>query len=38
VARSAETAFVDGMQYALLGGAAALLVAAISVVVLHHRH
>jgi EmrB/QacA subfamily drug resistance transporter len=35
VARSAEQAFIDGMQYALLGGAAAVIVAAVGVVVLH---
>lgn len=35
VARSAERAFVDGMQYALLGGAAAVAFAALAVAVLH---
>jgi MFS family permease len=35
VAHSAQTAFVDGMQYALLGGAAAVAAAAVAVVVLH---
>jgi EmrB/QacA subfamily drug resistance transporter len=37
VADSAQNAFVDGMQYALLGGAAAVVLAAIAVVVLHRR-
>jgi MFS family permease len=37
VAHSAETAFVDGMQYALLGGAAAVLAAAIGVLALRHH-
>lgn len=37
VAHSAQNAFVDGMQYAMLGGAAALVVAAGAVVALH-RH
>jgi EmrB/QacA subfamily drug resistance transporter len=37
VAHNAETAFVDGMQYALLGGAAAVLLAAIGVLVLYRR-
>jgi EmrB/QacA subfamily drug resistance transporter len=34
---SAQAAFVDGMQYALLGGAAAIAVAAAAVAYLHHR-
>jgi MFS family permease len=37
VTRSAEGAFVDGMQCALLGGAAALALAALAVAVLHRR-
>ena len=37
VARSAQAAFVDGMQYALLGGAGALLAAALAVIALHRR-
>jgi EmrB/QacA subfamily drug resistance transporter len=37
VAHNAEAAFVDGMQYALLGGAAAVLVAAIGVLALYRR-
>ena len=37
VAHSAEAAFVDGMQYALLGGAAAVLAAAIGVLALYRR-
>jgi EmrB/QacA subfamily drug resistance transporter len=37
VARSAQTAFVDGMHYALLGSAAALVAAALTVIVLHRR-
>jgi hypothetical protein len=37
VAHSAQTAFVDGMQYALLGGAAAVVLAAVGVVALHRR-
>jgi len=35
VAASAESAFIDGMQYALLGGAAAVVVAAVGVLLLH---
>jgi EmrB/QacA subfamily drug resistance transporter len=35
VAHSAQSAFVDGMQYALLGGAAAVVAAAVAVLVLH---
>lgn len=38
VARNAEAAFVDGMQYALLGGAAAVLVAAMGVLALYRRN
>lgn len=37
VARSAQAAFVDGMQYALIGGAGALLAAALAVIALHRR-
>ena len=37
VIRNAQDAFVDGMQYALLGGAAALVVAAAAVAVLHRN-
>jgi EmrB/QacA subfamily drug resistance transporter len=37
VVQRAEAAFVDGMQYALLGGAAAVLVAAAGVLVLRRR-
>jgi hypothetical protein len=37
VAHSAQSAFIDGMQYALLGGAAAVTVAAIGVLALHRR-
>jgi EmrB/QacA subfamily drug resistance transporter len=36
VAHSAQGAFVDGMQYALLGGAAAVAAAGLAVLVLHH--
>ena len=37
VAHSAQGAFVDGMQYALLGSGAAVLVAALAVLALHRR-
>ena len=37
VASRAQQAFVDGMQYALLGGAAVVLAAALAVIVLHRR-
>lgn len=37
VAHSAQNAFVDGMQYALLGGGAAIVAAAVAVLVLHRR-
>ena len=37
VAHSAQTAFVDGMQYALIGGAVAVIVAAAGVLILR-RH
>ena len=37
VARSAQGAFVDGMQYALLGGAAAVAGAALAVIALHRK-
>jgi EmrB/QacA subfamily drug resistance transporter len=37
VARSAESAFIDGMQYALLGGAGAVIVAAVGVLLLRGR-
>src|SRR4051812_21133340 len=37
VAASAESAFIDGMQYALLGGAVAVVVAAVGVVILSRR-
>jgi hypothetical protein len=37
VAHSADAAFIDGFQYALLGGAAAVVLAAIGVLLLHRR-
>jgi EmrB/QacA subfamily drug resistance transporter len=37
VAHSAQAAFLDGMQYALLGGAGAVLAAAVAVLLLHRR-
>jgi EmrB/QacA subfamily drug resistance transporter len=37
VARSARAAFIDGLQYALLGGAAAVLAAALAVALLNRR-
>jgi MFS family permease len=37
VAASAESAFIDGMQYALLGGAVAVVVAAVGVLILSRR-
>lgn len=37
VASSAESAFIDGLQYALLGGATAVVVAAVGVLILHRR-
>jgi EmrB/QacA subfamily drug resistance transporter len=37
VARTAQSAFVDGMHYALLGGAGAVAIAAIAVLILHRR-
>jgi EmrB/QacA subfamily drug resistance transporter len=37
VAQSARIAFIDGMQYALLGGAAAVFAAAVTVVALNRR-
>ena len=37
VASSARAAFIDGMQYALLGGAAAVIVAAVGVLLLHRK-
>ncbi len=37
VAHSAQSAFVDGMHYALLGAAAAIVAAAVGVLALH-RH
>jgi EmrB/QacA subfamily drug resistance transporter len=37
VAHSAQGAFVDGLQYALLGGAAAAAFAAVAVAVLHRK-
>lgn len=35
IAHSAQAAFIDGMQYALLGGAGAVLAAALAVLLLH---
>src|SRR3954453_20497149 len=37
VAASADSAFIDGMQYALLGGAVAVAVAAVGVLILSRR-
>jgi EmrB/QacA subfamily drug resistance transporter len=37
VINSAQSAFVDGMQYALLGGAAAIVAAAVAVVALYRK-
>ena len=37
VAHSAQTAFVDGMQFALIGGAAAVAAAAVAVVAMHRK-
>jgi EmrB/QacA subfamily drug resistance transporter len=38
VAHSAQHAFVEGMQYALLASAATVAAAAVAVLVLHHKH